>query len=146
VIDSVSVQYPEDSLYVNDSFNLVVHASDTNGTVNQVFVSWDGDNKAEDSCTLTPPVKESTTSFGYRFDTSSAGERTIRVWVIDNDNQSSLIYDKKVYVSKGSPVISGFSPGEVWVNDTNKLALKTTDANGSIVKTLGGLGCRRSLG
>ncbi len=134
VIDSVSVQYPEDSLYVNDSFNLVVHASDTNGTVNQVFVSWDGDNKAEDSCTLTPPVKESTTSFGYRFDTSSAGERTIRVWVIDNDNQSSLIYDKKVYVSKGSPVISGFSPGEVWVNDTNKLALKTTDANGSIVK------------
>ena len=65
VIDSVSVQYPEDSLYVNDSFNLVVHASDTNGTVNQVFVSWDGDNKAEDSCTDSTG-KESTTSFGYR--------------------------------------------------------------------------------
>jgi hypothetical protein len=132
VIDSISVLHPEKSLYVNDDFNLVVYASDTNGTINHVFVSWDGDNKAEDSCTLISPAKACTVSFNHRFDTSSAGEGTIRVWVIDDDKRTTF-YDKKVYVDKGAPVINGFSPTEVWVNDINRISLNSTD-NGSIIK------------
>jgi len=132
VIDSISVLHSEKSLYVNDSFFLVVYASDTNGTVNQVFVSWDGNGTAEDSCTLISPAKACSVSFNHRFDTSSAGERTIRVWVIDDDKRT-MYYDKKVYVDKGTPVINGFSSPEVWVNDINKLSLNSTD-NGSIIK------------
>jgi hypothetical protein len=134
VIDSVSVQYLEDSLYVNDNFNLVVYASDTNGTINGVYVSWDGDNKAEISDTLDSPVKVCTLSYSHSFDTIAAGERTIRVWAVDDDGQSSQIYTKKVYVSKGVPVINGFSPAQVWVRDLNTLALNATDVNGEIIK------------
>jgi len=134
VIDSVLLQHSESALYVNDSFNLVVYASDTNGTVNQVYVSWDGDSKAEDSCVLTIQKKECTTRFSHIFDTSFAGEKTIRVWVIDDDGQSSLVYGKKVIVNKGAPEINGILPCEVWVNDYNKLTLKSTEVNGSIIK------------
>lgn len=134
VIDSVSIQYSEDSLFVNDTFNLVVYASDTNGTINRVYVSWNGDNRAEESYTLISPAEVCTVSFRDHFDASSTGERTIKVWVFDDDDQNSLFYDKTVYVNKGAPVISGFSPSEVWVVDSNKVTLRSTDVNGSIIK------------
>lgn len=136
VIDSVSIQYTEDSLYVKDNFNLVVYANDTNGTVNRVYISWDGDNKAEISDTLDSPVKVCTLSYSHSFDTIAAGERTIRVWVVDDDNQSSLICNKKVYVSKGAPVIRGFSPLQTWVKTKTTFTVDATDPNSSSVKSI----------
>lgn len=136
VIDSVSIQYTEDSLYVKDNFNLVVYANDTNGTVNRVYISWDGDNKAEISDTLDSPVKVCTLSYSHSFDTIAAGERTIRVWVVDDDNQSSLICNKKVYVSKGAPVTRGFSPLQTWVKTKTTFTVDATDPNSSSVKSI----------
>lgn len=136
VIDSVSIQYTEDSLYVKDNFNLVVYANDTNGTVDRVYISWDGDNKAEISDTLDSPVKACTLSYSHSFDTIATGERTIRVWVVDDDNQSSLICNKKVYVSKGTPVINGFSPLQTWVKTKTTFTVDATDPNSSSVKSI----------
>lgn len=140
VIDSVNIEYSEDFLkvndtfYVNDIFNLNVFASDTNGVVEKVFVSWDDDDIEMDSIIFSSPEKVLWAGFSHMFDTNSVGKRTLKVWAFDDDKQKSVVLNKEIYVFKGAPVIEGFSPKELWVNDSNTITLKSTDPNGVIIR------------
>ncbi len=134
VIDSVNVKYSGDSLYVKDAFKLKISASDTNGTVSSVFISWNGDTIAEDSVIFIEAAKACTASFGHQFDTNQSGERNVKVWTVDDDNQRSVFYDKKILVSKGAPVVKEVSPAVAWVVKPTKFSIKATDPNSDSVK------------
>lgn len=134
VVNSVKVDFTESKLYVKDDFTLNFTVSDTNGTIKNVQVSWDGDTIPEEIFIPDELDREVEGSFIHQFDTSTYGQISIKIWAVDDDGIRSKITTHKVNVNKGIPVIADIVPSQVWVNDYNSIKIVTSD-NGPTIKT-----------
>lgn len=133
VISDIAVKYNEDSLYVKDNFDISFITKDTNGTISKVCVSWNNDTIAEDSIIYVPSVPACTSKISYAFDTSSYGNRTVKIWAVDDDKQKKTD-STKIKISKGAPVIKSLLPMETWVKKTTRFTVKASDPNSDTVK------------
>ena len=114
-IDSVWIDTTGDNLFVVDSRKYHVKASDENGYIKSVYVSWDGDNSAEDSISISSNNSEIDSFFVYSFSTGESGDRTIRFWVRDDDILNSQNRDTSVTVRLGAPALRGDTDDTTWV-------------------------------
>lgn len=135
---SVTAAYCQrDTIWVKDTNKYKVKASDPNGTLKAVYVSWSGTSIAEDSIVLTGSVKTVDTVFSRAWDTVG-GSKIARFWVRDNDSLMA-VRDTTFTVNKGAPVLSGDKGDTLWViinNGTGKpypIKVNHSDPNGSIV-------------
>lgn len=128
-VNVVSIDYQGTNLYVRDDFSVKFNAFDVNGYLKKAYISFNGDSIAEDSIIINGNNTNYNDSFSYAFDTSSYGEMTLGIWVVDDDNVKSLTCKRDLYVKKGAPVIQSVSPLSLWVIDNTKFTVTVFDTN-----------------
>lgn len=100
-----SITFDTAECYVKKQINFTITASDINGRVDTVFVSFDGDNIAEKK--ITQRVNDSLFKCFYTYPKESFGTKIIRYWAIDEDRIISDIRETTVSIKKGTPVYMG---------------------------------------
>lgn len=118
--------------WIVDDTPFKISAHDTNGTIKKLFVSWNGDEIAEDSIVVQGHKPTLDTTINHSFTAAQAGENTVRVWAQDNDGLRSDHFTKKIFVRLGTPVIVSARPPVVWVNDDSTYQIEAFDTNGVI--------------
>ncbi len=108
-----SITFDTAECYVKKQINFTITASDINGRVDTVYVSFDGDSIAEFK--ITQRVNDSLFKCSYSYPKESFGTKTICYWAIDEDKIISEIKNTTVAIKKGSPRYMGMV-----LSDTSK--------------------------
>jgi len=125
-----SVSLDKSVVYVNDSVQITVQASDVNDTLKRVSLDLVGDTAAEIVTNLSAP--SITNSYSFAWPVSESGSQTLRVLVYDNDGIQSTVYDTTIMVELGAPEVDSISLDTVWVVDNNTYQVYGSDINGDI--------------
>lgn len=137
VIDSISIDTTANNLFVVDNRKYSIRASDVNGFIKKVYISWNGTNSPTDSIEIPRDTTVIDTFFTHSFDTSESGDRTVRFWVQDEDMLLSKNTDTAITVRLGTPVLLGDTEDTLWAVINNgagyyDIHVNSIDTNGSI--------------
>jgi hypothetical protein len=138
VIDSVRIDTAGNNLFVKDVRSYKVYASDTNGIVGKIYVSWNNGSTADDSMTVSSGYGVIT----HAYDTAMSGSRTIRFWAKDDDTLTSDTLKDPVVVRLAAPVLWGdnLTKDTIWTIINNGYGINynahinSYDTNGTIVQ------------
>ncbi len=114
--------------FIKDSFMLdfTVHVAAQQSDVQNYLFDYDG-NGTWDKAGFVPSIKIGP----FR----EAGNKMLLVAAVDSDQDTTpLPLRINVQVNEGKPVITDYSPMDVWVKDTIPVVVKSSDINGYIVK------------
>ena len=137
-IKGISMSVKDDSVYVLDTLEFTITASDPDKRVRMVYVNWEGGSVALDS--LSVNGAEVSVEFEHVFAVEDSGSVSVKVWCRDDDGMVSGVATKNVYVKVGVPgfssIVLGVDPREVFVKDNISFRVKGTDENGRIDSVL----------
>ncbi|MGL1904222.1 MAG: hypothetical protein OCC49_18955 [Fibrobacterales bacterium] len=122
------------SIFVNDSINLNVSATDVNGTIFKYL--WSFDNVTWDTTSNATLTKA--------WVINDYGNKTMYVKVIDDDGVGSTIDSTKINVTLSAPVLIAMNDTIVAVNDSILFTALATDNNGNIINYLWSLDSGKS--
>jgi hypothetical protein len=112
------------TIIVNDSTVFTVTAHDTNGTIDSFAINW-GDG--------TPVVRKARSdAIKHAYAISQFGSKSIKITAKDDDGIYSDTALVPVIVHLDKPVIDGFAPATIWVNDDTTFAITAHDTNGTV--------------
>lgn len=138
IVTILGIDTLDDNLFVNDLRKYYVNAADSNGNIEKIFVSWDGDNIAEDSIIFITNSSNIDTAFTKTFDTTQNGANDLRFWAIDDDSIHSDNKDTTINIRLGAPVLEADIDDTIWVvidNGTGEnytVHINSIDTNGTI--------------
>jgi hypothetical protein len=117
-VDNVNITGPTGStFYVNDSIRFRVNVSDNNGVPKQIKASWNNEFSPVESLNVIAGGSQSLgyVEFTHKYDTTHAGNKTVRFWVDDNDTVLSAPDARTITMHMGAPAIWGNSGDTIWV-------------------------------
>ncbi|MBD3317860.1 MAG: hypothetical protein GF344_18910 [Chitinivibrionales bacterium] len=129
-VESVTIETAPDSIFILDNVSFVVSAADVNGVVHKIYVSWDGDDEADDS--IEAGTASITHTFTRSFAVVDTGERDIRFWVVDDDGFVSPDTVMEVRIGFGKPAATISLPDSVYTHETLACTVAASDSNGTI--------------
>ena len=127
-----------DSFFVNDTIRFHLAVSDTNGSIRNIAINWNGGTSAEQTIALSGSVNSVDTAFYKSYDTTGGSYR-IRAWAVDEDTVVSRMIDTTITIQKGAPVLSADAGDTLWVvvdkgvGTIYPIHINHSDPNGSIV-------------
>lgn len=130
-----NVQVSTAKVFINDSNNFTVNATDENGYVRQVLVDWNNDLQPDDTATMSTGQKTVSYPAPHRFSRTATGAQTINFWVVDEDTMRSAAKTLSVIVHLGKPFISSVAvvaaDSALYINDSRTFSVTATDTNTS---------------
>jgi hypothetical protein len=123
-------------MFVVDTNRYIVAAFDVNGTIRKVYISWNGDEIAEDSIMRTGSAVVDT--FAHTWAIGDSGQSTIKYWCVDEDAITSSIAAINCFIRLARPVVDSVwmnvRPDSLYVRNTNTYYIKSHDQNNEIRK------------
>ena len=133
-INGIAISAGDDSVYVLDTQEFTITASDPDKRVRKVYVNWDGGTVAQDS--LSVNGAEVSAEFEHVFSVEDSGTVSVKVWCRDDDGMVSGVATKNVYVRVGKPrcssIVLSADLADIFIKDNVSFRVKGTDENGKI--------------
>jgi hypothetical protein len=131
VVKSITV----DSLscYINRRRFFTITASDTNGTLHKIEISWNDDTVTDTTGIYTGFLQNKSDTISHQFTTNESGNRVVNVRVEDDDGVKSAWKACSVFVKKGIPKITSIVPNQdvnhSFIKDSVNFTVTVNDSN-----------------
>jgi hypothetical protein len=116
------------TVWVNAAAVFTVSATDSNGAVDSIVVDW-GDSTSQTRALYAAPIK-------HKYAISQAGQKTVKIVVIDNDGVYSELLRDTVSVDLGKPKVTAITVDtaleSIFINDNRTFTASVSDTNGTV--------------